>query len=413
MRGLYQRDGIYYVRIPRGDGKYDRLSLKTSDAKKAAREAESMLSAYKGGADANALWQHLAERYKKEHFSELRPGTRATYTWAIVALSQVLYDKPIRQIDNPMLDRFVKARFDAGLSRGGVRSELAVLSSMMSFAEGKMLIERNPVPRYIKAHPRKVRRGEPRVRWLTQAEEEKVLLLLAEYVKASDKGPEARMMLMRAVIVAIDTGLRVSEIRQMEWKEVNFDREQVYVPKERAKSGKDRWVPLLPRTLALLKKMHADKVGPWVFPKDAGERRVPGPRVNFDKALRHFAGTYIVRREGRPDETAEGPAVKAGIEAFSWHDLRRTCGCRLLQDRKISMELVSKWLGHSSITVTERHYAFLTVDNLHEAVGTNKSSEASENMTLEMTQDHRAHGANNRQRLDFVGTASRDRTGDL
>ncbi|MBX9590326.1 MAG: hypothetical protein K2X43_13545 [Hyphomonadaceae bacterium] len=58
-----------------------------------------------------------------------------------------------------------------------------------------------------------------------------------------------------------------------------------------------------------------------------------------------------------------------------WHDVRRTCGCRLLQGvvidgvmRKLSMERVSKWLGHSSITVTERHYAFLTVDDLHEAV---------------------------------------------
>lgn len=32
------------------------------------------------------------------------------------------------------------------------------------------------------------------------------------------------------------------------------------------------------------------------------------------------------------------------------------------------MEEVSNWLGHSSVKVTERHYAFLGIEHLHEAV---------------------------------------------
>ena len=32
------------------------------------------------------------------------------------------------------------------------------------------------------------------------------------------------------------------------------------------------------------------------------------------------------------------------------------------------MEEVSNWLGHSSVKVTERHYAFLRIEHLHEAV---------------------------------------------
>ena len=56
------------------------------------------------------------------------------------------------------------------------------------------------------------------------------------------------------------------------------------------------------------------------------------------------------------------------MEHVEWHDLRRTCGCRLLQDRKFAMEEVSKWLGHSSTKVTEQHYAFLHIDQLDEAV---------------------------------------------
>ena len=62
-----------------------------------------------------------------------------------------------------------------------------------------------------------------------------------------------------------------------------------------------------------------------MFPKETAEGEAPGPRVNFDKTLRQFVG---------------GPCAAAGIAPFAWHDLRRTCGCRLLQLYKASMERV-------------------------------------------------------------------------
>lgn len=374
MRGLYLRDdGTYYVRIPIGDGRYSRLSLHTKDQAEAQRLARSKLSTWTAGGGQETLWQDLAERFKRDHFPHLRPSTRETYKWAIVALTPLLFDKPLVAITRDLLDRYVSMRLAAGLTRGGVRSELAVLSSVLAFAEGKSLIDRNPVPTYIRANQRKVKRGEARVRWLSVNEENQVLDLLGAWVKASDKGPNARLTLARAVIIGIDTGLRVSEIKQMEWSEISLERREVYIPKERAKSGKDRWVPLLPRTQKLLATMMEEKGRTrWLFPKDAAEGRQPGPRVNFDKTLRQFVS---------------GPVAEAGIPTFGWHDLRRTCGCRLLQHYKLSMERVSKWLGHSSIVVTERHYAFLTVDDLHEALL--KHSEQELDMTQAVTQDTR------------------------
>jgi integrase len=58
----------------------------------------------------------------------------------------------------------------------------------------------------------------------------------------------------------------------------------------------------------------------------------------------------------------------AGLKVVEWHDLRRTCGCHLIQDRGFSLLQVSKWLGHSSVKVTEKHYAFLYVDDLEKAL---------------------------------------------
>jgi integrase len=216
----------------------------------------------------------------------------------------------------------------------------------------------------MKANALKVRRGEPRVRWLTRGEEEAVLALLDTWIAAGSADHAGRLTLKRAVIIAIDTGLRLAELCNMRWPDISFERGNVRVRKEVAKSKKDRWVPLLPRSLALLKQMQEETASEWIFPALGGK----GPRSNFDKALRHFAGTAIIRRQGRANQFAGGPVIKAGLDPFSWHDLRRTCGCRLLQEHGLSMEEVSKWLGHKSISVTERHYAFLTVDNLHKAL---------------------------------------------
>lgn len=361
MRGLYQReDGNYYVRIPTGKrGAYERISLKTKDEGEAQRKASSMLSAHRVGG-LHTLWQDLAERYKKEHFPVLKQGTRETYFWAITALTKHgLYDKMIREIDSPVIDRFVRERLEVGITSAGVRSELAVLSSIMSKAEGWGLIDRNPVQRYMKANALKVRRGDPRVRWLSMAEETNIIALLDTYVAQDKRQEQGRLTLKRAVIVAIDTGLRLAELCNLRWTDINFASEQFHVRKEIAKSGRARGIPLLPRVLALLKEMEENRTGPWVFPAVGGR----GPRVNFDKTLRYFV---------------EGPA-HASIEPFSWHDLRRTCGCRLLQGnglgwmtrppKRLTMDDVREWLGHASVTVTERHYAFLNVDSLHRALG--------------------------------------------
>jgi integrase/recombinase XerD len=81
----------------------------------------------------------------------------------------------------------------------------------------------------------------------------------------------------------------------------------------------------------------------YVFCHDNGDRY-----VNMEKGLK------AARR-------------RAALRAMRWHDLRRTCGCRLLQDYGLSMEAVREWLGHSSVIVTEKAYAFLEIEQLHRA----------------------------------------------
>jgi integrase len=58
----------------------------------------------------------------------------------------------------------------------------------------------------------------------------------------------------------------------------------------------------------------------------------------------------------------------AKVTDVQWHDLRRTAGCRWLQRDGKSLEEVSILLGHSSVLVTEKSYAFLEAEAVAESL---------------------------------------------
>lgn len=62
--------------------------------------------------------------------------------------------------------------------------------------------------------------------------------------------------------------------------------------------------------------------------------------------------------------------AKARLEHINFHDLRRTCGTMMIE-AGVDVYVVSKILGHSSVSVTEKVYAHLHIDRMTE--GFNKT----------------------------------------
>jgi integrase len=56
--------------------------------------------------------------------------------------------------------------------------------------------------------------------------------------------------------------------------------------------------------------------------------------------------------------------VKAGMPHVNFHDLRRSCGTLLIR-QGVPLHVVSRILGHTSTTVTERVYAHLSTQQVH------------------------------------------------
>jgi integrase len=144
------------------------------------------------------------------------------------------------------------------------------------------------------------------------------------------------------VVFALCTGLRQAEQWWLRWGDVAPDRVIVRrsVGGLPPKGGRPREVHFLPPVIAALSQQR--RRNDIVFPAARGGRRDNGkPPRGWKKWLRAAGITRNVH----------------------WHDLRHTCATSLLAGwwgRKWSLDEVCRFLGHSSVQVTERYARKLT-----------------------------------------------------
>lgn len=181
-----------------------------------------------------------------------------------------------------------------------------------------------------------------------------------------------------AFLVAAYAGLRPGELWGLRWADVHLGaRPEIVVRASRGgatKGGKVRRVPLLEPARAALERWRSGRIAPGpdalVWPStDGGIYRdgYDGGWVNRPQTPRH-GRTY----------TQLGWAWHAGIRRHvPLKALRHTCACHLLRGthvargwiaRPLRMEEVQAWLGHASITTTERYYARLAPGGLIDVV---------------------------------------------
>lgn len=130
--------------------------------------------------------------------------------------------------------------------------------------------------------------------------------------------------------VIYDCGLRAFEACRLEWGNIMFDRRQVFI--RRGKGGKDRIVPISPKTLQVLRAY-------WKSYGQAGLIfRKPGLGTPVDNA-------YIRK-------CLKHQLQKAGLDtSFSTHTLRHSYSTHLLEAGE-DIQTVQKRLGHRSLQTT-------------------------------------------------------------
>jgi integrase len=229
-----------------------------------------------------------------------------------------------------MVEKYKVLRLQQNVEPATVNREIACLRHMFNKANEWDYLKNNPIQsvRMLKEPP-------GRIRYLEPDEIEKLL-------KVIDNLPRnTGVYLKPIVILALNTGLRKSEILQLRWRNINLVERKIEVL--RTKTNELLSLPMNETCGQSLKIINRHPQSEYVF---CDKKGIPygNVRKSFESALK-----------------------MADISDFRFHDLRHTFASHLVMSG-CDFRTVQQLMGHKDIKMTMR-YAHLSQDHLQEAVG--------------------------------------------
>lgn len=214
-----------------------------------------------------------------------------------------------------------KAQRKEKVSVASVNRDLALLKCMFNKAIAWGYASDNPV-RKVKLY----KENNWRMRYLEKEEIEKLLAA-------------SPFMLRAILIVALNTGMRKSEIQNLKWSDINFERG--YLTLYQTKNGEKRIIPMNRSVRETLVSIRKNPESAYIF---CGKNGFP---YNFRKSF----------------ETA---LKKSGIKDFRFHDCRHSFASHLVM-AGVDLNTVRDLLGHKTLGMTLR-YSHLSPDHRTRAV---------------------------------------------
>jgi integrase len=169
---------------------------------------------------------------------------------------------------------------------------------------------------------------QPDVRMLAVSEDHGKALAPAEEKRLLDACADSRSRsLLPAVLLALNTGMRYSELRLLRWEQIDLERRTVRVGKSKTEAGTGRGIPLNDKAAKVL-KFWADQ-----FP-DRKPTHFAFPSESYGAGGDDFEPTVFDVDPKTPigswKEAWESVKRKTGVEV-RFHDLRHTCVTRMLE----------------------------------------------------------------------------------
>jgi integrase len=230
------------------------------------------------------------------------------------------------------VSEYQKTRLRTGVTGRTVNMEVGVLRAILR--RFRMWEAISPDVDFLKENPSPGR--------ALAADEETALLAEAQKSRCRS--------LYAVIMIALNTGLRASEIRGLRWESVDFLGQSLVVGKSKTAAGTGRVVPLNPRALAVLTHWRAQFSGAQpehhVFPQEkygiAGNDRLPCAwQVDPNQPMHRWKVAWeAARRRARV--------------SCRFHDLRHTFISRLAESQA-SDSTVMALAGHVSRAMMERY----------------------------------------------------------
>jgi site-specific recombinase XerD len=326
---LFKRsNGMYYIGFFEG---YRRKWKTTSCTTKS--DALQYLRTFEGTKremERTPLLSELLTRFESTRGNSIRPSTMQLYRLAVNLFKGVCGDRLIDQYTVSDVEKFKNAQIDRNVSKVSVNIWLRGVKSVFGFALKHEWIVKSPFHRSLEfAIPQQTP---------TYVAKEDFQKLLGKV-----KEPMLRDLFMFAAL----TGLRLSEILNLKWDMVDFEKRQITIANTETfttKTGRMRTIPMHDLVLNLLSTRKGNTEG-YVFCKRGGFSLLKN---------------YVSKKFKNAVRDAELR------ESLHFHSLRHTCASWLV-DAGVSLYVVQNILGHSSVSTTQI-YSHLSQNTLHESV---------------------------------------------
>jgi integrase len=305
----------FYDRTPiTGQRVKQRVSVKHADREKAKAQAEELAAKLRTAGFRKLTEPTLAELFDI-YVREVTPAKGAQkqkHDKRAIALFIACFggDREPSSLNRRDWDRFISQRRCGALRPPGIKKAKAVgeqiiaydlkcLTAILNWAvvsryDGRVLLERNPLQGL--PYPREESPARP-------------VLSPEDYSKLLGVAEQVHEHFALALVVAHETGHRISSIRQLRWSDIGFDKDSIRWRAETDKIGFEHEPPASEQVLGALDRARraAKAIGDaWVFPATE-DASLPCPRTTFNKWWQ------------RAVKLAELPAAKRR----GWHSLRR------------------------------------------------------------------------------------------
>ena len=334
MASIFKKKGVWYLDFYAPDGKRIRKSLKTS-SKRMAELALHDLEVKLAKNDLGLLVKDTPLDKHIEDFLTHKKNTLTASGYARLELSikshllpffQENHVQGLKHITPWLIENYLAMRTEKKVKRATLNHELAALKGMLKLALQWNRLAVNPASN---------------IKYFRVTDQKPPRFLSLEEVNAFLDYLEGIWFIL--AFTALHTGLRLGELMQLEWQDIDWQREQLQVAhdgRRHTKSKKTRYLPLHQELMQVLKEFQESQ-----------------PAEDTREGLRIFPVTPLEARKHIYEAYQ-----KAGIPGACVHTLRHTFASHLVM-QGVDIYTVSRLLGHSDIKTTQI-YAHLAPDHL-------------------------------------------------
>lgn len=269
--------------------------------------------AVKGAIKFEDFWQRYYLLYCKQENS---PGWYQRKLAIYRHLARFFGGKKLKEITTEAVERFKQERLSEGATPAEVNREVAVLKHMLNYAVKLDLLLHNPASKVSRLKERQ----EDAWHVLSVEEAERLLKCLPESSRP-------------VFAFALATGLRISNILNLRWDQVNLKERKLIIPPSKTKGRKPLALPLSDAAVKILQGVQGmDTTFVFVNPATGMPYSQRGIRSTLKRAL---------KRAGLP-------------ESVRVHDLRHTFASWAIRSG-VDLRILKELLGHSTLQMVLRY----------------------------------------------------------